>query len=101
MDLSTKFGKEIPSRNLREKRPVFANNAEMTIHILPTKTRGCAPRSPEADENNKNGGCPSDKTTVCQKHCFRHPEECLTLLDASENSKIQPCVLQSRGVKLS
>ena len=48
--------------------------AKMTIDILPTKARGCAPQSPETDENDENGGCPSDKTTVCQKHRFRHPD---------------------------
>ena len=32
-----------------------------------TKTRGCAPQSPETDENDENSGCPSDKTRVCQK----------------------------------
>ena len=46
--------------------------AKMTIYVLPTKTRG--PQSQETDENDENGGCPSDKTTVCQKHCFRHPD---------------------------
>ena len=45
--------------------------AKMTVYILPTKTRGCAPQSPETDEN---GGCPSDKTRVCQKQGFRHPD---------------------------
>ena len=42
----------------------------MTIYILPTKTRGCAPQSPETDENDENGGCLSDKTRVCQKKGF-------------------------------
>ena len=45
--------------------------AKMTVYILPTKTRGCAPQSPETDENDENGGCPSDKTRVCQKQGFR------------------------------
>ena len=49
--------------------------AKMTIYILPTKTRGCAPQSPETDENDENGGCPSDKTRVCQKQGFRHPDK--------------------------
>ena len=49
--------------------------AKMTIYILPTKRRGCAPQSPETDENDENGGCPSDKTRVCQKQGFRHPEK--------------------------
>ena len=48
--------------------------AKMTIYILPTKTRGHAPQSPETDENDENGGCPSDKTRVCQKQGFRHPD---------------------------
>ena len=48
--------------------------AKMTTYILPTKTRGCAPQTPETDENDENGGCPSDKTIVCQKHRCRHPE---------------------------
>ena len=48
--------------------------AKMTIYILPTKTRGCAPQGPETDENDANGGCPSDKTRVCQKQGFRHPD---------------------------
>ena len=48
--------------------------AKMTIYILPTKTRGCAPQSPETDENDENGGCPSDKTRVCQEQGFRHPD---------------------------
>ena len=46
----------------------------MTIHILPTKTRGCGPQSPETDESDENGGCPSDKTRVCQEQGFRHPD---------------------------
>ena len=48
----------------------------MTVYILPTKTRGCAPQSPETDEDDENGGCPSDKTRVCQKQGFRHPDIC-------------------------
>ena len=48
--------------------------AKMTIYILPTKTRGCAPQSPETNGNDENGRCPSDKTRVCQKQGFRHPE---------------------------
>ena len=36
--------------------------------FYPRKKRGCAPRSPETDKNDENGGCPLDKTTVCQKH---------------------------------
>ena len=44
--------------------------AKMTICTLPTKTRDCAPQSPAADENDENDGCPSDKTTVCQKHSY-------------------------------
>ena len=40
---------------------------KMTIYILPTKTRGCGPQSPEADENDEN---PSAKTRVCQEHRF-------------------------------
>ena len=48
--------------------------AIMTIYILPTQTRGCAPQSPETDENDENGGCPSGKTRVFQKQGFRHPD---------------------------
>ena len=40
----------------------FARSYSVSMYILPTRTRGCAPRRPETDEN---GGCPSDKTTVC------------------------------------
>ena len=47
-------------------------NTKITICILPAKTRGCAPQSPENDENVENGGCPSDNPTVCQKRRFRH-----------------------------
>ena len=47
--------------------------AKMTIDILPTKTRGCGPQSPETDENDENGGCPSDKTRVCTKPGFSPP----------------------------
>ena len=50
--------------------------AKMTFYILPTKTRGCAPQSPETDENDENGGCPSDKTRVCQQQGFHHPDFC-------------------------
>ena len=50
--------------------------AKMTIYILPTKTRGCAPQSPETDENDENGGCPSDKTRVYQKQGFRQVWTC-------------------------
>ena len=42
--------------------------------ILPTKTRDFAPRTPEIDENDENGGCHPSKMTVCQKHRFRHPD---------------------------
>ena len=56
------------------KQVVLTKMAKMTIYILPTKTRGCAPQSPETDENDENGGCPSDKTRVCQKQGFRHPD---------------------------
>ena len=49
--------------------------AKMTVYILPTKTRGCAPQSPETGENDENGGCLSDKTRVCQRQGFRHPEK--------------------------
>ena len=52
----------------------FDEMAKMTLNILPTKTRGCAPQSPETDEHAENGGYPSDKTTVCQEHRFRHPD---------------------------
>ena len=57
-----------------ENRWFWGKMAKMTVYILPTKTRGCAPRSPETDENDENGGCPSDKTRVCQKQGFRHPD---------------------------
>ena len=47
----------------------------MTICILPTKKdKGLRSSEPETAENDENDGCPSDKTTVCQKHCFRHPD---------------------------
>ena len=44
--------------------------------ILPTKTRDFAPRTPEIDENDENGGCHPSKMTVCQKHRFDNPESC-------------------------
>ena len=56
---------------------VLTKNGENDdLHSTPTKTRGCAPQSPETDENDENGGCPSDKTRVYQKQGFRHPEIC-------------------------
>ena len=57
-----------------ENRWFWRKMAKMTIYILPTKTRGCASQSPEADDNDENGGCPSDKTRVFQKQGFRHPD---------------------------
>ena len=48
--------------------------AETTIYILPIKTMGFAPHTPETDENDENGGCHSSKTTVRQKDGFHHPE---------------------------
>ena len=53
---------------------VLTKNGENDDYIVPTKTRGCAPQSPETDEIDENGGCPSDKTRVCQEHRFRHPD---------------------------
>ena len=47
--------------------------AKMTIYILSAKTWGFAPQTPKTDENGENGGRHSSKTTVCQKHWFRHP----------------------------
>ena len=83
------FSRFAPSRLIRVVKTVFLENsvlapyrrqviltkmAKMTIYILPTKTRGCASQSPETNENDENGGCPSDKTRVCQKQGFRHPD---------------------------
>ena len=45
--------------------------AKMAIYILPQKEGAGAPKPTKM---TTNGGCPSDKTTVCQKHRFRHPE---------------------------
>ena len=68
-----------------ENRWFWRKMAKMTIYILPTKTRGCAPHSPETDEKDENGGCPSDKTRVYQKQSFRHPDKWVlhTLFPAS------------------
>ena len=43
----------------------------MTIYILPTKTRGCAPQSLATDEN---GGCLRQNPHLPKKHRFRHPD---------------------------
>ena len=45
---------------------------------MPTETRDFAPRTPEIDENDENGGCHPSKMTVCQKHRFDNPEGCRT-----------------------
>ena len=50
---------------------VLTKNGEMRIYILPTKTSS----DPETDDNDENGGCHSGKTTICQKHRFRHPDK--------------------------
>ena len=54
------------------KQVVLTKNGE-NDDLHSTHKRGCAPQSPETDENDENGGCPSDKTRVCQKQGFRHP----------------------------
>ena len=59
--------------------------------VLPTKTRGCAPHSPETDENDENGGCPSDKTTVCQKRRLKQDAQLRAAgtLSTAENLHMQ------------
>ena len=79
MDVKTVFlenGAFGPYRTQVVRRKV----AKMTIYILPTKTRGCRPQSPETDGNDENGGCPSDKATVCENHCL----EAISLLNYTE-----------------
>ena len=64
----------------------------MTIHILPIKTRGFAPHTPDIDENNENGGCHSSKTSVRQKHRFRHPDKrtsCWCMLEGDKLLSVQ------------
>ena len=58
-----------------QKQVVLTKNGENDDLHSTHKNKGCAPQSPETDKNDENGGCPSDKTTVCKKHRFRHPEE--------------------------
>ena len=38
------------------------------------KNKGLCSSEPETDENDENGGCPSNKTSVYQKQGFRHPD---------------------------
>ena len=40
--------------------------AKMTIYILPTKTRGCAPQSPETTKMTKMAGVPQTKPPFAQ-----------------------------------
>ena len=54
-----------------ENRGRFDENGENDDLHSTHESKACAPQSPETDEN---GGCPSDKTRVCQKQGFRHPD---------------------------
>ena len=49
------------------------------------KAKGFAPRTPEIDENDSNGGCHSGKITVCQKHRFDNPDAWLPLNKESDS----------------
>ena len=62
------------------KQVVLTKNGENDDLHSTHKNKGCAPQSPETDENDENGGCPSDKTGVYQKQGFRHPDYCLRRL---------------------
>ena len=44
-------------------------NGEMTIYILPTKTRGCAPQSPETKGNDENN-VPQTKPGFAKNRVF-------------------------------
>ena len=56
------------------KQVVLTKNGENDELHSTRQNKGCAPQSPEIDENDENGGCPSDKTRVFQKQGFRHPD---------------------------
>ena len=43
---------------------VLTKNGEMTICILPTKTRGCAPQSPKQTKMTKVAGVPQTKLAL-------------------------------------
>ena len=58
-----------------QKQVVLTKNGENDALHSAHKNKGLWSSEPETDENDENGGCPSDKTTVCQKHRFRHPDK--------------------------
>ena len=68
-----RFGKQsfCPSA---ENRWFWRKLAKIPILHSVHKNKGFCSSDPGIDENDENGGCHPSKMTVCQKHCFRHPE---------------------------
>ena len=59
---------------------VLTKLAKMMIYILTTKTRGCAPQSPEADENDEMAGVPQTKPGFAKNRVFATLTVCTHLI---------------------
>ena len=57
------------------KQVVLTKNGENDDLHSTHKNKGLRSSDLETDENDENGGCPSDKTRVGQKQGFRHPKK--------------------------